>query len=143
MVIQKPASAPWFSKNQPAHPRSVKTSQHTMVTQKPASAPWFSKNQPAQPRSVKTSQHMMVAQKPASTPWFTKNQPPHPASSKTSHHAQVTTDRKIAKFIFTLFSNPLGVNRTLRTRISTSRGPISIFSNFFFAFLARRNARSA
>ena len=101
-----------------------------MVTQKPASAPWFSKNQPAHPRSVKTSQHIMVAQKPASTPWFTKNQPPHPGSSKTSHHAQVTTDRKITKLPFTFFSNPLGVNRTLPTRISTSRGPIFIY---FFA----------
>merc|ERR1712167_87967 len=120
-------SAPSFSKNQPAHPDSVKTSQHAMVAQKPASAPSFTKNQPARPRSVKTSQRTMVAQKPASTAWITKNQPPHPASSKTSHHAQVTTDRKFAKFLFTFFSNPLGVNRTLRTRISTSRSPILIF----------------
>ena len=102
-----------------------------MVAQKPASAPSFTKNQPAHPRSVKTSQRTMVAQKPASTPWITKNQPPRPASSKTSHRAQVTTDRKITKFPFTFFSNPLGVNRTLRTRISTSRGPI------LFIFLPR------
>ena len=113
MVAQKPARAPSFTKNQPAHPRSVKTSQRTMVAQKPASTPWVTKNQPAHHGCSKNSHHPLL-------------------SSKTSHHAQVTTDRKITKFPLTFFSNPLGVNRTLRTRISTSRGPISIFFQFLF-----------
>ena len=37
-----------------------KTSHHTLVQRKPASTGWFSKSQPAHPGSVKTTQHIMV-----------------------------------------------------------------------------------
>ena len=55
--------------------------------------------------------------------------------------------------MFAILSNPLGVNRTLRTRISTSRGPnlkfvLSFFCFFdekcdFFKYRATRRPRSS